>query len=114
MEKENEKEKEYKCENCNFLTYKKVNYERHLKTEKHITGIRKKRSDKKENKCEVCDNIYSSRRSLNEHKLNKHSNKKEKEEKYKYYCKECNVGNIYEINYKEHIKSEKHKRMMLE
>ena len=109
-----EKENEYKCEKCNFLTNKKINYERHLKTEKHMTGIRKKRSDKKENKCDICNNIYSSQRSLNEHKLNKHLNKKEKEEKYKYYCKECNVGNIYEINYKEHIKNEKHKRMMLE
>lgn len=46
-----EKEMEYKCEKCNFLTKLKENYIRHLNTEKHITGIRKKRSDKKENKC---------------------------------------------------------------
>jgi len=112
METEKKQEKEYKCEKCDYLTNQKVNYEKHIKTEKHITGIRKTRSDKKENKCDICSHICSSKHTLKEHKLNMHSNKKEKEKEYKYYCKECNIGKTYKTSYEKHMNSEKHKRMM--
>ena len=79
-----------------------------------MTGTRKKRSDKKENKCIICNEVYSSQRSLKEHKLNIHSSKKEKEKEYKYYCNACNIGKGHELSYIKHINSGKHKRMIVE
>ena len=113
MENVDNHELEFKCEKCNYLTNQKVNYEKHLKTEKHTMGKQKTRSDKKENKCNICNHTFSSQHTLKEHNLNIHTNKKEKEKEYKFYCKECNIGKTYETCYKRHINSKKHKRMIM-
>ena len=46
------KELKYKCEKCNYLTNYKSSYDKHLKSELHLLGKRKERSDKKNKKCE--------------------------------------------------------------
>ena len=70
-----EKEYNYKCEKCDYKTKYKSSYDKHNKSILHLTGERKKRSDKKENKCDECKYIFSSQKALKEHKLNKHSSR---------------------------------------
>ena len=41
-------EKSHKCEDCNYVTQYKSNLEKHKKTGKHLSGLRKVRKDKKE------------------------------------------------------------------
>jgi uncharacterized C2H2 Zn-finger protein len=107
-----EKEYNYKCEKCDYKTKYKSSYDKHNKSILHLTGERKKRSDKKENKCDECKYIFSSQKALKEHKLNKHSKIEEKEQKYKYFCIKCNVGKNNEKQYEKHIISKKHIQMM--
>ena len=107
-----EEEIKFKCEKCNYETKNKHSYNKHIETILHITGEKKIRSDKKNNKCDECNNEYSSQRALKEHKLNKHSNKKEKKVEYKYYCEICNVGKNNKLVYEKHIKSDRHEQMI--
>jgi hypothetical protein len=96
----------YHCLNCDYYTYKKSNYEKHLETIKHkvTTGdtchiI----SDKKvanKYKCECCDKIYLSRNGLWTHRkkcsqqiIEQESNENEKKE----LINADNKSDIYEI-----------------
>jgi len=103
-----EEVKKYKCEKCEFETNNKSNYNKHIKSELHLTGIKKTRSDKKDKKCEICNYICSTESNLINHKLVNHSTKEEREIKYKYYCKKCDYGNNNEIIYKKHLVCKKH------
>ena len=62
----------YICENCDFICSKKSNYEKHLKTHKHISNISgNKCNTKKVNidlKCINCNKLYKSRVGLWRHK----------------------------------------------
>ncbi len=43
--------KKYICEKCKFETNYKSNYNKHIRSELHKTGIKKTRSDKKNKVC---------------------------------------------------------------
>ena len=64
-------EKKYVCEVCDFSTFKKADYNRHILTLKHKNAI----SDKKENKNEklytcICGKSYKYCSGLSKHKKN--------------------------------------------
>jgi hypothetical protein len=48
-----------------------------------------------------------------EHYLNEHGNLKEREEKFKYYCKECDFGAFSEKTMNKHKNTDKHKKYIL-
>ncbi len=88
-------EKEYKfiCEKCNYKTDIKSRMEKHLKSELHKEGKKKKRSDYKgEYKCEKCEYNSKNKYNYKTHILNNHMSKEEKEKEFKYYCKYCDIG----------------------
>jgi hypothetical protein len=100
----------YNCEKCNFSCHYIGGWNKHINTEIHKTGQRKKRSDYKEPyKCEICDYITKNKNQLLQHTLNEHSNKEERKEKFKYYCELCDFGNVSKDLYNQHINTKKHK-----
>lgn len=102
-------ENKYVCEKCNFKVNTKTRWEAHLKTELHINGKRKKRSDFKEAiKCDKCD--YSSKNGtmVKTHILNNHKTKEEREKEFKYYCTYCDFGTFAIKSRDIHEKTEKH------
>ncbi len=107
-----EKKKKYECIKCNYVTNYKSSYDKHLSSNIHITGEKKVRSDKKDNKCEICNEIFASQQSLKDHKINKHTDIKNKKENYKYYCECCYIGTNTETIYKKHIESKKHQSII--
>ncbi len=102
----------HKCEKCNYKTNQKSNLEKHNKTEKHLLGLRKIRKDKKENKCVLCNKIFSSCQSLKNHEISKHKDEENKKKEYKYYCEYCGFGNDIEKLYKKHTENKKHTRLI--
>jgi hypothetical protein len=103
---------EHVCEKCNYGTNVKIAYDVHMNTEKHKTGKNKTRTDKKVlDKCPNCDYTTKSNMAMVQHILNNHSTKKERSEKYKYYCNSCNFGTFSEKLYDTHILSKKHIQM---
>ena len=74
------------CEDCNFVSSKKSDYERHLLTRKHkiLTNTYKKTAENAEYIC-VCGKQYKHRQSLNNHRnrcnFEKNIEKDEKDEK---------------------------------
>jgi len=57
------------CETCNFVCYKISNYEKHLKTEKHILANSSTKCNISESfVCKICNSEYSSRSGLWRHK----------------------------------------------
>ncbi len=62
------KKVEYYCEKCDFLTSNKKDYNRHLKTKKHL-GIKKnpKNIDGVDFECVFCDRHYMSKSALKKH-----------------------------------------------
>jgi hypothetical protein len=106
----NEKINNYICEKCNFKTNIKARWEKHIDTELHKTGIRKKRSDCKDPlKCESCEYETKNKTTLLKHKLNNHSTKEERSEKFKYYCKFCDYGTFSIDSFDIHNNTDKHK-----
>lgn len=68
-----------------IITYY-VNYirhwEKHINTELHKTGKRKKRTDYKEpTKCDFCDYVTKNTVTLKKHMLNKHKSKEERKKR---------------------------------
>ena len=103
----------YNCEKCGF----KCNYEsqwlKHIDTELHKTGIKKKRSDIKEPyKCDKC--LYETKNIVvfKQHKLTEHGTKEEREKEFKFYCKCCDIGTFSKDIYEKHICSDKHKKFL--
>ena len=62
---------EYSCEECNFFTKLKGDYNRHLLTKKHINVTQKTPLFSEKNiagyKCQYCDKVYKFRQGLNRH-----------------------------------------------
>lgn len=57
------------CEECNYLTHDKSNYNKHFKTNKHLNKIRGTSIDEnKINQCKVCNKKFNNRTSLWRHK----------------------------------------------
>ena len=106
-----EKEKTYQCEKCNFNCNTKARWEAHINTELHKTGKRKERSDKK---IHICECGYKTNQSslYKDHKLRKHSEAKDRENNYTYYCNECDFGCNNERMYKNHELTKKHRQMI--
>jgi hypothetical protein len=65
-------EKNYRCFFCNFFTCKKTDYERHIKTTKHLSNesatLSNNEATKKTIRCENCNKIYNDRTGLWRHK----------------------------------------------
>ena len=100
----------YNCDRCDFHTNAKSLYEKHKITGKHMTGKRTERCDKKLlDKCPNCDYTTISNTNMKLHILNNHSTKKERKEKFNYYCEHCDYGSFGKTLYNKHINSEKHK-----
>ena len=103
----------YICEQCNFNTNSKALWGRHIVTEKHKTGKRKTRSDKKYfGICSFCEYTSPNRTNMKLHILNKHSTTKEKKVGFKFYCKYCDYGGFAKRLYDNHLNTKKHKRIM--
>jgi hypothetical protein len=104
----------YSCEKCNFKCQYESQWNIHINTELHKTGIKKKRSDIKEpyicDKCDKCKtkNLYT----YKQHILNEHSKKEEREKGFKYYCKLCDFGTFSITFIENHNKSEKHMKQI--
>jgi hypothetical protein len=91
----------------------KSSWNKHIKTELHIMGKKKRRSDYKEPiKCDKC--IYSTKNktTMEKHKLTKHSTKEERKAKFTYYCSYCDYGAFSKDSMKIHEDTEKHKVFM--
>ena len=70
----------YYCEKCDLGCNIISRWESHIKTEKHLIGQRKKRSDYKEPyKCNKCEYETKNITTMKMHKLNSHSNKEERD-----------------------------------
>jgi len=103
-----EKHKFY-CDKCDKSFLYETYYKRHLNSSKHITGNRKQRKDLKEEfKCNNCDYKTKNISNYRTHLLNNHSTQKEKEEGFKYYCKNCNFGVFTESMFKKHLNTKAH------
>ena len=99
----------YECVNCGFKCKFESQWKKHIETELHKTGIKKKRSDIKDPyKCEKC--LYETKNIVifKQHKLTEHSNKEERKKEFKYYCEKCDFGTFADILYKRHCETRKH------
>ncbi len=104
-------EYKYVCDKCNYKCDIKTRWEKHLKTELHITGKKKIRSDYKgDKKCTKCNYIGKTLNSLIEHNLNYHATIEEREKEFKYYCKLCDYGTLSKDLMNNHNNTKKHKR----
>ena len=89
--------------------FEKARWEKHINTELHKTGTRKKRKDYKEPlKCDKCDYSTKNLTTMKVHKLNKHSSKEERGKEFTYYCKLCDFGTFSNSLFNKHKLSEKH------
>ena len=50
----------YECKNCDFITCKKTDYNRHILTQKHKNNISTTDNNEKNEKKNICDNCYKS------------------------------------------------------
>ncbi len=106
-------ETKYECEKCGFKCKYESQWKKHIETELHKTGIKKKRSDIKEPyKCEKC--LYETKNIVifKQHKLTEHGNKEERKKEFKFYCECCDIGTFSKDIYKKHVNSDKHKKYL--
>lgn len=97
------------CILCNFKCNEKSRWEKHLESEKHKTGMRKKRSDYKgPYKCNLCNYETKNAITYKQHNLNEYSNKNERENGFKYYCNLCDFGTFSNSLFEKHKLSDKH------
>jgi len=102
--------KKYSCNKCKFYTNYNSLWNRHIKTEKHTTGKRKIRSDRKNpKKCYKCDYVAINNTNMKLHILNNHNTKEERKNGFKCYCQYCDYGTLAKSLYKNHLKTKKHK-----
>ena len=110
-------EKKYLCEKCDYLSFKKTDYSKHLTTRKHkmmtemmtnddekvekVEKIEKIEKNEKKYFCEKCDYLTCKKTDFNKHlitykhkMINNEVEKIEKVEKVenKYLCNECNAS----------------------
>ncbi len=104
----------YTCKQCNFSCNYKSSWEKHIKTELHKTGKKKKRSDYKEPyTCDICGYKTKNTITFKKHKLNEHSNKETREKEFKYYCKLCDFGTFSSDTLNIHNETKKHKKNIM-
>ncbi len=103
-------DKKFCCEKCNFNCKYESQWKKHIETELHIKGIKKKRSDFKGlYKCENCSYETKNIIMFKQHKLNEHSDKKTREKDFTHYCKCCDFGTFSIQIFNKHIDTNKHK-----
>lgn len=103
----------YNCEKCSYNCKYESEWVKHINTEIHKTGIKKRRSDYKEPfKCEKCDYTSKNNVTLKKHFLNEHANKEQRKKEFKFYCDICDFGAFYQDLYEIHINTEKHKKII--
>jgi hypothetical protein len=99
----------YICDKCNFNCNYMSEWNKHINTELHITGIKKKRSDYKEPfKCINCNYITKTNTNLKKHYLNTHANREERKKEFTYFCENCDIGTFSKKSYEIHLNSSKH------
>ena len=103
----------YKCDKCNFECVYESQWKKHIETELHKTGHKKKRSDYKEPfKCESCDYTSKNKIAIKKHYLFEHANKEQRKKEYKFYCDNCDFGCFYTNEYENHLNTDKHKKII--
>ena len=114
---EEETNKNYICVRCKYGCEFENDFMKHLSSEKHKTGKRKVRSDKKDvpsepkvNQCEKCDYKSTHIYNYKTHILNNHSTLEEKKKGFTYYCESCDYGIFSKDNYEKHLQTTKHIR----
>ena len=100
----------YNCSECNFSCNFKSLWEKHIATELHKTGKRKKRNDIKDPyKCKDCNYETKNIVTYKKHILNAHSNKERRENEFKFYCKKCDFGTFSKDTFNGHNETPRHK-----
>ena len=61
-------------------------------------------------KCKFCNYMTKNTFLLKKHTLTEHSTKKERKEKFTYYCDLCDFGTFSKDTYEIHLNTNKHKR----
>ena len=103
----------YNCDTCGYHCNMKSSWAKHINTELHKTGKKKRRSDYKEPlTCDKCTYTTKNKTMMITHKLNKHSTKEDRENEFKYYCKMCDFGSFSSDSMKVHNESYKHKTFL--
>ena len=97
----------YFCEKCNYGSDFVSHWNRHLNTSLHKTG--KRANNTTDTSCELCDYKTTSATNMITHRLNNHSTKDERKDKFKYYCEICDFGTMAKSLYDKHNNSQKHK-----
>lgn len=111
VNEENNDEIKYVCEKCNFKCRFNSQWQKHIATELHTTGFKKKRSDIKDAyKCDKCPYETRNITMFKQHKLSEHGTKEEREANCKYYCKDCDFGTFSKDIFDKHINTNKHKK----
>jgi len=106
-------EDKYKCDKCNYSCKFKSTWEKHINTELHKTGVRKKRSDCQEPyKCNECNYETKNSVTYKKHMLNEHADKETREKQFKFYCKYCDIGTFSTDTMEQHNQTKKHKKSM--
>ena len=101
----------YNCESCRYKCNNIANWKKHIATELHKTGKRKKRSDYGgPYECEECEYKTNNATTFKQHRLNSHSSKETREKEFKYYCKLCDYGTFSKQLIEKHNGSDKHKK----
>jgi hypothetical protein len=100
----------YYCQKCNYGTDIRYSLIQHNETELHKTGQRRKKPIKKKEsfQCADCDFKSTNKNNYLTHKLNKHSNKEERNLLFKFYCETCDFGVFTETSYDKHKNTLRH------
>lgn len=102
----------YICNKCNYKCKYLSLWTKHINTELHLTGIRKKReyNVKSAYKCNKCTYDTKHKASYTLHVLNEHSTIEERKKAFKFYCKVCDHGTFAKYLHDCHIATDKHKK----
>jgi len=101
--------KPYSCDICDYSTYKKSNYDKHLSSIKHVKKVAIKNSMFQ---CDSCGYVtanksyYDKHLTTIKHIMNIAFTKSQKE--YQYNCNVCNYHTNQKYNYDKHIMSKNH------
>lgn len=104
----------YNCTQCEFSCQFKSAWDKHIATDLHKTGTRKKRNDIKDPyKCIECKYETKNIATFKKHVLNAHSSKEVRQKEFKYYCQVCDYGTISKDTFAKHNETNRHKTMII-
>jgi len=106
----------FNCEKCGFKCRFESQWIKHIETELHKTGIKKKiirKNHKQPEKCKLCDYETKNTFLMKKHILNEHSTKEVREKEFKFYCSYCDFGTFSKDTIKIHNETNKHKNFIL-